>query len=70
MEELVITGMRLRLNISTTSKGFKSWEHTVEVSTDGEPTGDERTKVALFSEQQEAYLESKYGKFQDTPKEK
>jgi hypothetical protein len=57
--------VRLRLNISTTSKGFYSWDHTAEVVFTEELTARHIERLKSLSESLEAYAQQTYGMKQD-----
>lgn len=65
------TGTRFRFNVATTSKGFYSWESTVEAMLDdGDPTEvrSEALKAAVtLHDELEAMLRERYGHLQDKP---
>lgn len=62
-------GTRLRVNISTTSKGWYSWDHTAEVWSDEATELELEEQVHRLSEGLEEVLSARYGHLQDKPKE-
>lgn len=66
----ITKGTRIRVNVSTTSKGFKSWEHTAEMSDDEAPPLSLISAVLAISDAVEEELQQRYGSQQDQPKEK
>ncbi len=67
----VTKGTRIRVNVSTTSKGFYSWDHTAEISIDDPALVLEAIDGALLaSDHLEQELKARYGSQQDRPKEK
>jgi hypothetical protein len=72
VEELVKhnNNVRMRLNISTTSKGYYSWDHTAEVSFDPSwPDALAMDELKRISEELEQYAQGRYGMNQDKPKD-
>jgi hypothetical protein len=57
--------VRLRLNISTTSKGFYSWDHTAEVIFTGPLAAPWQERLRELSESLESYAQDTYGPKQD-----
>ena len=52
--------VRVRGNVSTTSKGLYSWEHTVEVTGDTESIQDMMDTVMRTSDEMELRFSSRY----------
>ena len=62
-------GTRIRVNVSSTSKGIPSWEHTVELTDEQQDPAFLIEKALAISDDLEAELQKRYAQFQDRPKE-
>ena len=61
-------GFKVRIDVSTTSKGFYSWNHLVEQHTEGDETVDVGSLLAM-SDAVEREMKRRYGDLQDRRKE-
>ena len=61
-------GYKVRIDVSTTSKGFYSWNHYVEHHTEGDETVDVDSLLAM-SDRVEREMKNRYGDLQDRRKE-
>lgn len=64
----MIIGMRARWNVSTTSKGFKSFDHTAEIQVEGEITPEDEQVLAALSDRNEMELNTRYASLRDPGK--
>ena len=60
-------GTRIRVNVSSTSKGIPSWEHTVELTDEQQDPAFLIEKALAISDDLEAELQKRYAQFQDRP---
>lgn len=67
--EEIRRGTRIRVNVSSTSKGFPSYEHTVEISDEQADPYALIERVLKLSDYVEANLLDRYAALQDRPKE-